>query len=314
MLYGYEFLQIEEGKTLNKRKVFLTILIACIFVAISVGCAFLIVQLNRNNNNNQINQGQIEISEEQKRIEEEERIKKEQEIIKQQAIQSKKNKNKEGLSEDQINVIEGIYDDTSEKRVFLTFDDGPNMSVTPYILDLLKEENIKATFFVLGTRAIYNPELIQREYDEGHYIANHGYSHVYRDIYQSVDTVFDEYNMTEQIIQDALGDPDYHSNIFRFPGGSTGGYYRDIKAEAVDALRDSGIASIDWNALSRDAEGANTVEDLVENVIETVGDKESVVILMHDASDKILTYEALPEIIQYLRDNGYAFKNIYDIL
>ena len=65
---------------------------------------------------------------------------------------------------------------------------------------------------------------------------------------------------------------------------------------------------------AKDAEGAKTKEALLQGVIDTVGDKKSVVILMHDASDKILTYETLPDIIKYLRDNGYTFKTLYDIL
>lgn len=66
--------------------------------------------------------------------------------------------------------------------------------------------------------------------------------------------------------------------------------------------------------MSKDAEGAHTKEMLLENVIQTVGNKQSVVILMHDAADKILTYETLPSVIQYLRENGYSFKSLYDIL
>ncbi len=79
-------------------------------------------------------------------------------------------------------------------------------------------------------------------------------------------------------------------------------------------LRQNGIVSLDWNSLSKDAEGAHTKEMLLQSVIDTVGNKQSVVILMHDAADKILTYETLPSVIQYLRDNGYSFKTIYDIL
>lgn len=66
--------------------------------------------------------------------------------------------------------------------------------------------------------------------------------------------------------------------------------------------------------MSKDAEGANTKEMLLQNVIDTVGKKQSIVILMHDSADKILTYETLPDVIQYLRENGYSFKNLYDIL
>lgn len=79
-------------------------------------------------------------------------------------------------------------------------------------------------------------------------------------------------------------------------------------------MRQNGIVSLDWNSLSKDAEGAHTKEELLKNIVDTVGQKQSVVILMHDASDKILTYETLPDVIQYLRESGYSFKNLYDIL
>lgn len=103
------------------------------------------------------------------------------------------------------------------------------------------------------------------------------------------------------------GYSDFQEEVF-------GGYYKNIKKDAKAYLRQNGIVSLDWNSLSKDAEGANTKEMLLQNVIETVGSKQSVVILMHDAADKILTYETLPSIIQYLRENGYSFKNLYDIL
>ena len=247
---------------------------------------------------------------EQERIEQEER---EKEELKRQE-EAKRLRNATPLTEEQMNAIENIYDNVGEKRVFLTFDDGPTQSVTPFILDLLKQENIKATFFVLGNRVKANPDLIQREFDEGHYIANHGYTHKYSAIYQSNQNVLDEYNYTETAIQEALNNPDYHSRIFRFPGGSNGGIYHSKKQQAKQFLKENNIAYLDWNCLSKDAEGANTKEKLLQNVIDTMGTKQSVVILMHDASDKILTYETLPDVIKYLRDNGYEFKTLYDVL
>ena len=196
----------------------------------------------------------------------------------------------------------------------MTFDDGPSTSVTPYILDLLKEQNIKATFFVLGLKVEANPDLVKREYDEGHYIANHGYSHKYGDIYSSSQAVLDEYNKTNDAIKNALGNDNYNSLVFRFPGGSSGGPYHDIKQEAKELLKQNGIASVDWNALTNDAAGANTKEKIMQNFYNTVQGKTSIVILMHDASDKILTYECLPEMIQYFKDNGYEFKTMYDVI
>lgn len=300
MLYQYESFELKPK--LNKKRVFFLIIIVLLIIVLSIYSAIKIAEYK--------NRKQIET--EQAKIEEKQRI--EQERIEEEARkEQEKLKNVKPFTEEQIQAIENIYT-SEEKRVFLTFDDGPTEAVTPYILDLLKQENIKATFFVLGNRAKANPELIKREFNEGHYIANHGYTHVYSQIYQNSQTVLDEYNYTEQCIQQALNNPNYHSKVFRFPGGSQGGYYKNIKKEAKQFLRQNGIVSLDWNALSKDAEGAKTKEALLQNVIDTIGTKKSVVILMHDAANKILTYETLPDIIKYLRDNGYTFKTLYDIL
>lgn len=209
-------------------------------------------------------------------------------------------------------LFKNIYH-SQEKTVYLTFDDGPSKSVTPLILDVLKQENIKATFFVLGSRAERFPEIIKREYQEGHYIANHGYSHTYSTIYSSVDMVLQEYNQTRDIIANILQNG-YDGHLFRFPGGSTGGKYKDLKKEAKQLLDQNNVASIDWNALSQDAAGAKTKEALLENVKTSVGQKNTVVILMHDAGDKILTYEVLPEVIGYLKEQGYIFRTFYDVM
>ena len=102
--------------------------------------------------------------------------------------------------------------------------------------------------------------------------------------------------------------------MFRFPGGSNGGKYNKIKQEAKEELKNNKIAYLDWNALNSDSAGAKTKEELMENIINTVGDKNSVVILMHDAGDKVSTYETLPDVIKFLKEKGYKFQNIYDLL
>ena len=212
-----------------------------------------------------------------------------------------------------INSINNIYNG-EEKRVFLTFDDGPTKEVTPHILDILDKYNIKATFFVLGTRVKQNPDILKREYETGHYIANHGYSHKYSSVYKSADTVLEEYNRTENAIRDALGNDSYSSNLFRFPGGSRGGPYEKVKKEARSKLNEYGIAYLDWNALTYDAEGAKTKDDILKNLKETINGWNNVVILMHDAADKKVTYETLEDVIKYLQEKGYVFKSIYDII
>ena len=223
------------------------------------------------------------------------------------------NKNTPILTQKGKENMSQIYK-SDKKRVFLTFDDGPSKTVTIPILDLLKQEKIKATFFVLGSRVELYPNIVKREYEEGHYIANHGYSHVYSQIYSSVQSVLDEYNKTNNAVRKAIGVKEYNSHLFRFPGGVPGGRYAQLKKEAVAELDKNNIAHVDWNALTGDAEGKNSVEELVSELQETMGEKNSLVILMHDAGNKKTTYEALPTIISMLREKGYEFKNFYDII
>jgi peptidoglycan/xylan/chitin deacetylase (PgdA/CDA1 family) len=217
------------------------------------------------------------------------------------------------INDEQYDHITNIYKLNSEKTVYLTFDDGPSPNITPLILDLLKQENIKATFFILGSNATYYPGLVKRAYNEGHYIANHGYSHRYSEIYENPETILNDYNLCNQALKKALNNENYESKVYRYPGGSTGGKYHDVKAEGKNLLKDNHIAYLDWNALTCDAEGTPTKESIMDNLRSTVGQKNTVVLLMHDSSSKILTYETLPEVIAFFRDNGYTFKNLYDV-
>ena len=230
-----------------------------------------------------------------------------------EVISEENNKNEEN-SNKFIDSVENIYNGTDGKRVFLTFDDGPTEEVTPHILDILDKYNIKATFFVLGNRVKANPEIVKRAYEEGHYIANHGYSHKYKNIYKSEDYVLDEYNKTEEAIREAIGDQNYSSNLFRFPGGSHGGPYEKIKKKSRKKLKENGIAYLDWSALTYDAEGADSKEEILNNLKTTMNGWDNVVILMHDAADKEITYETLEDVIKYLQKKGYKFENIYDLM
>ena len=148
---------------------------------------------------------------------------------------SKKDKNSITEKQNKKTDIKNIYNIDS-KIAYLTFDDGPSTAVTPLILDVLKEEDVKATFFVLGTNVKKNPEILKRVYGEGHYIANHGYSHDYKKIYKTAQNVIEEYNKTEKLIRQAIGNNEYSSNLFRFPGGFSGGKYEKVKKEAGKLL------------------------------------------------------------------------------
>lgn len=209
--------------------------------------------------------------------------------------------------------IKRIYE-CETKRAFLTFDDGPSQN-TKDILDILKGNNIKATFFVLGSQVEVFPETTNRMYNEGHYIANHGYSHTYSNIYQTPENVLNEYNQCNEIVANTIQVPEYNSHLFRFPGGSVGGKYAEIKRQSIELLEQNNILYIDWNSLTGDSEKVNPSEEyLMNNLQMTTNEKNSIVILMHDSQAKRITVDFLPKVIEYLRQQGFEFENFYNII
>ena len=217
------------------------------------------------------------------------------------------------LTEQGKENIKNIYH-TDKKVAYLTFDDGPSNN-THQILDILKQNNIKATFFVLGSQVEVFPETTNRIYNEGHYIANHGYSHKYSEIYQSPEQVLNEFNQCNQIVAKTINVPEYNSHLFRFPGGSVGGKYAELKKQAITLLEQNDILHIDWNSLTGDSEKVNPTEEyLMDNLQKTTEGKNSLVILMHDAQAKKITAETLPKVIEYLQQQGYSFESFYDII
>ena len=299
---------IISGKKINKKKVIVLIVLVVLLITI---CTILGMKKAKSENNRKYaNELETQREEAEEQLAKEKDEKEEQ----QKETQSRTEKISKPLTDEQKYNILHIYNSNGEKRVFLTFDDGPTKAVTPFILNTLKQENVKASFFPLGGNVSRNPDLVKREFDEGHYIGNHGYSHRYNEVYSSPEATLNEYNTTQQLIRDAIQNQSYMGNVFRFPGGSNGGKYNDKKQESKELLLQNGIVHLDWNALSEDAAGKYTKEELLANTENTIADKNSVVILMHDSADKILTYEMLPDLINYLREKGYTFKNIYDVL
>ena len=209
--------------------------------------------------------------------------------------------------------LKNIYH-SETKRAFLTFDDGPSQN-TNDILNILKDNNIKATFFVLGSQVEVFPETTNRIYNEGHYIANHGYSHKYSTIYQSPEQILNEYNQCNQIVANTIKVPEYNSHLFRFPGGFVGGKYAQIKNDVLPLFQQNNILYVDWNSLTGDSEKANPTEDyLMDNLQKTTEGKNSLVILMHDSQAKRVTVDFLPKVIEYLTQQGYEFENFYSII
>jgi peptidoglycan/xylan/chitin deacetylase (PgdA/CDA1 family) len=195
------------------------------------------------------------------------------------------------------------------KTAYLTFDDGPSSTVTPQILKILAEYNIKASFFVVGQMAEIYPEIVQNIKSEGHFIGNHTYSHNYSLIYESTDNFWADVKQWETALVESILGEDFESKIIRFPGGSFG----ESKSIFRDFVLEQGYHYIDWNALNGDAEDHYIPGPrLVQKLKETVYNKEIAVILMHDTDAKATTAEALPEIIDHLQNEGYVFQTIDD--
>jgi len=201
-----------------------------------------------------------------------------------------------------------------KKVAYLTFDDGPSETVTPLILDTLKAENVHATFFVVGKavdESKITKDLIKREVKEGNAIGNHTYSHNYNYLYPNktvnVDNFMADVDKTNKSLKNVLGE-DFSTRAIRFPGG----HMTWKGMDAMDAImKEKDYHQVDWNALSRDAEGApKKAEQLKQQIIKTITGRQKAVILMHDTYGKEETAKALPEIIKYLKEQGYEFRTM----
>jgi len=201
-----------------------------------------------------------------------------------------------------------------EKIAYLTFDDGPTNTTTPVVLDILKEKNVKATFFVIGKSVENYPELVERAYEEGHYIANHGYSHNNNILYKSEESFINEIRKTDEAIARAICVDNYCSHLFRFPNGYMSPIYKWKKKAMLPVLSKMGYTYIDWNCLNNDSMEKYTKEELVENLKKSSKNKNILVVLMHDTKDVSDSSKALKETIEYLESEGYIFKNFYDII
>lgn len=193
-----------------------------------------------------------------------------------------------------------------KKTVYLTFDDGPSAR-TVEILDILKEYDIKATFFIVGKNGEKGKPILKRIVDEGHTIAIHTYSHVYEKIYESVENYLTDFNKTYDLIYETTG---VKPEIFRFPGGSVNKYNASIHREITSELTRRGFTYYDWNASNGDAASNVTRNSVLINTINSAGNKNRVILLMHDSEHKYHTVSALKDVIEHFKEKGYRFDKI----
>ena len=223
---------------------------------------------------------------------------------------------KEGTYEITYNVTDTAGNTNSTVRkvtvfdnkgiIYLTFDDGPNEGTTNVILDILKEEGVKATFFVTCKGP---DELIKREYDEGHTVALHTASHDYSIVYASDESYFNDLQRVQDRVKNITG---YESKIVRFPGGASNTVSRKysvgIMSRLSQELLNRGYKYYDWNISSGDAGNTTDPEVIYSNVVNSLRQDRVNMVLMHDI--KPYTRDALRNIIRYGKNNGYRFERI----
>ena len=193
-------------------------------------------------------------------------------------------------------------DDTTTKKVYLTFDDGPG-SQTGKILDILKKNHVKATFFVTGKEDASSKKIYQRIVKEGHTLAMHSYSHIQDVIYDSKEAFEKDLKQINRCLYEATG---VHTKFYRFPGGSSTQNTSLPIQNFIDVLKKNHYLYLDWNVISPDINNANaTKEQVVTGVMQGVDAYDTAVVLMYDVADKPMTVKALPSIIKQIKAKNY---------
>lgn len=193
------------------------------------------------------------------------------------------------------------------KAVYLTFDDGPS-ALTEKVLDILKEYNAKATFFVIGKEDEYSKQLYRRIVKEGHTLGMHSYSHLYSVIYSSFEEFQKDFTKISQLLYDVTGT---RAKFYRFPGGSSNKVSNVDMYKLMKYLEEEGFIYFDWNVSSGDGSSQPLSRNKLQaNVLDYVDSYEVPVVLLHDMATKHKTVEALPYIIEALQAKGYVLRGI----
>ena len=195
------------------------------------------------------------------------------------------------------------------KKVYLTFDDGPSI-YTGQILDTLNKYGVKATFFVNGKTDEISKEGYKRIVEEGHTLAMHSYTHVYKEVYASKEAFLEDVYRLQNYLFDLTGTKPIY---YRFPGGSSNTISEMDMQIFIQALHEEGMEYFDWNVANGD--GGNkelTTDQILTNVWNDIPKYEHSMILMHDSVQKGFTVEALPEMIKQLQEAGYTILPIDD--
>lgn len=187
-------------------------------------------------------------------------------------------------AEYQNKIAEGIANGIdlylNPKIMYLTFDDGPSEAYTDQVLDVLKQKNIKATFFLIGEYVRKYPETAKRIADEGHTIGIHCDVHDYQEIYADVSSYVEDFEKAYDTVYEVTG---VRAQLFRFPGGSINAYNKKVYQDIIEEMEARGFIYYDWNASLEDATTANAdSQQLIRKAVDTTLGRRQVVMLAHD--------------------------------
>ncbi|MCI8497196.1 MAG: polysaccharide deacetylase [Clostridiales bacterium] len=196
---------------------------------------------------------------------------------------------------------------TKEGYMYLTLDDGPS-EYTPEILSILKQKDVKATFFVVTQGGEFDISQMKQIVAEGHELAMHSTTHDLNKIYNSVEDFLEDYYQLFKLIRDEVG---VTPTIFRFPGGSLNAYNQRLYQEIISEMLRRGFVYYDWSLSTGDAVNPPLSKDkILENVLDNSANKRWGIILMHDSENRHSTVEALPEMIDGLRAQGFTLDKL----
>ena len=190
----------------------------------------------------------------------------------------------------------------SENKIYLTFDDGPIPEVTEWVLETLKQQEVKATFFCIGDNIEKHPAIFQKVIESGHSIGNHTFNHL-----KGWNSRKEEYIKNTLLCEEAINEKTKNLNpktkIFRPP-------YGKIKPSQSKILRKMGYKIIMWDVLSVDYDREISPEQCLENIIKNT--VPGSIIACHDSLKGFKNLEyALPKAIEYLKNKGFVFETIH---
>lgn len=196
------------------------------------------------------------------------------------------------------------YGNTNQYKIAITFDDGPDGTYTPWILDILKKYNVPATFFLMGKRIGNYPEIVKRIVNEGHIAASHSWSHPDLTKLSQAELAL-EIEKTEKTLENITG---LKTKLLRPPYGA-------VSSTLLENMKEINYKVINWTVDSRDWLDRD-VDQILINTLPNIN--KDTIILFHSAGgtnhDLSATAEVLPEIIQTLQMLGYQFVNLDELL